>query len=202
MSTWVQAAPETRASLKKRQPRVKSIHTPWFCWRLKVFVAGVFLLSCLWLAWRAAGSIIVVQGESMLPAFHPNDVALAKPPPGILERGEVVVLDDGHPDDAIKRVVGLPGETVLLWHGQVFINRHLIQEPYLDRNTRTYPNQKLAWFILGKDQYFVMGDNRGNSIDSRTYGPVGIEQIRKTVPISAPRMTFTPYTRPACVEGP
>jgi len=181
---------------------VKSIHTPWFCWRLKVFVAGVFLLSCLWLAWRAAGSIIVVQGESMLPNFHPNDVALAKPPAEKLERGDVVVLNDGHRDDAIKRVVGLPGETVLLWHGQVLINRRLIQEPYLDRNTRTYPNQKLAWFILGKDQYFVMGDNRGNSIDSRTYGPVGIEQIRKTVPISAPRMTFTPYTRPACGERP
>jgi len=145
---------------------------------------------------------VVVQGESMLPNLHPNDYALAEPTPRQLERGDVVVLDDGHEDYAIKRVVGLPGETVFLRHGQVFINRRLVQEPYLDRNTRTYPNQKLALFILGKDQYFVMGDNRGNSIDSRTYGPVGIGQIRKTVPISAPRIAFTPCTLPACKERP
>ena len=150
------------------------------------------MLLCLWLAWRVAGAIVVVQGESMLPSFHPNDYALAVPPPGRLQRGDVVVLDDGHPDYAIKRVVGLPGETVYLWRGQVFINWRRLHEPYLDRNTLTYPNQKLALFILGKDQYFVMGDNRGNSIDSRTYGPVGIEQIRKTVPASAPRTVFTP----------
>lgn len=192
----------TRASLETGPPRVKSIRTAW-CWpRLKLAAAGVFLLSCVWLAWRAAGSIVVVQGESMLPNLHPNDYALAEPTPRQLERGDVVVLDDGHEDYAIKRVVGLPGETVFLRHGQVFINRRLVQEPYLDRNTRTYPNQKLALFILGKDQYFVMGDNRGNSIDSRTYGPVGIGQIRKTVPISAPRIAFTPCTLPACKERP
>ena len=176
---------------------MKSICKPCCGWRLKVVLAGAFLLSCLWTAWRVAGSIVVVQGESMLPNFHPNDYAVAQPPPAKLDRGDVVVLDDGHPDYAIKRVVGLPGETICIWHGQVFINRRLIQEPYLDRNTCTYPNQKLGVFILGKDQYFVMGDNRGNSIDSRTYGPVGIAQIRKTVSMSAPKITFEPYMLPA-----
>ena len=104
---------------------------------LKMILAGAFLLSCLWTAGRVAGSIVVVQGESMLPNFHPNDCALAKPPPAKLERGDVVVLDDGQPECAIKRVVGLPGETIHLWQGQVFINRRLVHEPYLDRNTCT-----------------------------------------------------------------
>jgi len=151
------------------------------------------LLSCAWLACRLAGSIVVVQGESMLPNFHPNDYALAKPLVGELERGAVVVLDDGHADYAIKRVVGLPGETVCIWHGRVFINRQLIQEPYLDRDVCTYPSQKVALFILGKGQYFVMGDNRGVSLDSRAYGPVGIGKIRKTVLQSAPKVNFLPY---------
>ena len=181
---------------------MKSIRMPCFCSRPSVVVAGVFLLSCLWLAWRVAGSVVVVQGESMLPNFHPQDYALAEPVLRKLGRGEVVVLDDGQPDYAIKRVVGLPSETICLWHGRVFINRRLIREPYLDRNTCTYPNQKLALFILGHDQYFVMGDNRGNSIDSRTYGPVGIEQIRKTVPMSAPKMSFTTCTLPTGEERP
>jgi signal peptidase I len=160
-----------------------------------MILAGAFLLSCLWSAGRVAGSIVVVQGESMLPNFHPNDCALAKPPPEKLERGDVVVLDDGQ-ECAIKRVVGLPGETIHLWQGQVFINRRLVHEPYLDRNTCTWPNQKLAVFILGPGQYFVMGDNRAVSLDSRTYGPVGIEQIRKTVSQSAPKIIFLPSTLP------
>ena len=112
-------------------------------------------------------------GRKHAAQFPPKRCALAKPLPGKLERGDVVVLDDGHRDYAIKRVVGLPGETIHLWHGQVFINRRLVQEPYLDRNTCTYPNQKLAVFILGAGQYFVMGDNRAISLDSRTYGPGG-----------------------------
>ena len=150
------------------------------------------MVSCLWLAWRVAGAMVVVQGESMLPSFHPNDCAFARPPSRKLERGDVVVLDDGHKDYAIKRVVGLPGETVHFHDGQVFINRRLLHEPYLERNTRTYPCQKRALFLLGKDQYFVMGDNRGDSIDSRSYGPIDMERIHKTVPNSAPQPSFAP----------
>ena len=171
---------------------MNSIGKPCCGRRLKVVLAGAFLVSCLWTAWRVAGAIVVVQGESMLPNFHPNDCAIAKPRLRQLERGEVVVLDDGKRDNALKRVVGLPGETIHLWQGQVFINRRLVHEPYLDRNTGTWPNQKLAVFILGPGQYFVMGDNRAVSLDSRTYGPVGIEKIRKIVPQSAPKMIFLP----------
>ena len=166
---------------------MKSITQPRHCPPFKVIIAGVFLLSCAWSAWRVAGSIVVVQGDSMLPSFHPNDYAFAVPPPRGLQRGDVVILDDGHQDYAIKRIVGLPGETVYLSRGQVFINRRPLHEPYLDRNTRTYPSQRLALFILGKDQYFVMGDNRANSVDSRMYGPVGIERIRKMVPMATPK---------------
>jgi hypothetical protein len=52
-----------------------------------MILAGAFLLSCLWTAGRVAGSIVVVQEESILPNFHPNDCALAKPPARRLERG-------------------------------------------------------------------------------------------------------------------
>ena len=97
------------------------------------------------------------------------------------------MLDDGHRDDAIKRVVGLPGETIHLWHGQVFINRRLVHEPYLDRNTCTYPNQKLAVFILGQDQYFVMGDNRATASTAARMGPWASNRYAKRFHSQLPR---------------
>ena len=70
--------------------------------------------------------------------------------------------------DFVKRVIGLPGEKVELLNGSVFINDRLLQEPYI---TTSY-NSTMAPVILDDDEYFVMGDNRRSSNDSRTWGPV------------------------------
>ena len=118
-----------------------------------------------------------------------------------LERGDVVILDDGQADYAVKRIVGLPGETVQLWRGQVFINREMLVEPYLPKHVYTYPAEPLrrgATFVLGEDQYIVLGDNRPSSADSRTYGPVSRKQIKRRVPQSEDFVGayFAPYTLP------
>ncbi len=94
-----------------------------------------------------------------------------------------MVLDDGNDGDAIKRIVGLPGETVHLWHGYVFINNRMLLEPYLPKRVYTFPRQRQSVFILGPDQYFVLGDNRPRSADSRMYGPVERHQLKKRIPL-------------------
>ena len=73
----------------------------------------------------------------------------------------------------------MPGESIYLNHGKVYVNGQLLNEPYLSRYTPTYAYEKneSEFFIIGHDQFFVMGDNRNNSCDSRTYGPVPRKNI-------------------------
>lgn len=93
------------------------------------------------------------------------------------QRGEVVIFK--YPLDTtrfyIKRVIGLPGETVLIENGAVTIvnsqypQGHLLSEPYIDQVNKKFDTLSVK---LGNDQYFVMGDNRAGSSDSRIWGPV------------------------------
>ena len=99
------------------------------------------------------------------------------------ERGEVIVFRSP-PDrsrDFVKRVIGLPGDVVELRDGNVYINGELLDEPYLDPQdvSNTFPSgstQKARWTI-GEKEYFVLGDNRDNSNDSREFGPFPEEDV-------------------------
>ena len=109
------------------------------------------------------GSVYVVEGTSMDPAYPPGTHLYGAPISTPVERGDVVLLDDGKEDYAVKRIIGLPGETVQIWRGRVFINRQMLIEPYLPKHTYTYPMEQMrrgATFILGEGEYFVLGDNR------------------------------------------
>jgi signal peptidase I len=148
------------------------------------------------------GSVAVVEGKSMTPNYLPGTHLYALPISTPLERGDVVLLDDGNEDYAVKRIIGLPGETVQVWRGCVFINRKLLVEPYLPPHTYTFPVEQPrrgATFILGETEYFVMGDNRLCSADSRSYGPVERKQIRQRVPLPDDFVCayFGAYTLPA-----
>jgi signal peptidase I len=134
----------------------------------------------------------------MAPTFEEGNRVYTAPISGSVNRGDVVVMDDGKENYAIKRVVGLPGETVYLWRGYVFIDRKILLEPYVPKRVYTLPRRRLAVFELGPSQFFVLGDNRSNSADSRLYGPVERKQIKKRIPLpdSTARAHFGPVRLP------
>ncbi|MCY4528804.1 MAG: signal peptidase I, partial [Chloroflexi bacterium] len=90
-------------------------------------------------------------------------------------RGEVVVFRSPRdPDrDFVKRVIGLPGETVEIVQGTVYVNGLELVEPYLDRKDNT----TMAPVDVDQGTVFVLGDNRGSSNDSRSWGPVPAENL-------------------------
>jgi signal peptidase I len=88
---------------------------------------------------------------------------------------DIVVLKD--PSDngySVKRVVARPGDSVYLKDGRVFLNGKRLEETYLPEKTPTYPNGRVKdqLVVCGRETYFLLGDNRMNSADSRVYGPV------------------------------
>jgi signal peptidase I len=131
------------------------------------------------------GTFSIVEGSSMYPTFRPNDIVQARAPLAESRRGDVVIMVDGQGEQVIKRVIGLPGETVTIYRGFVYINRQRLQEPYLPKFTYTFKSSVedecgVVWY-LADNQYFVLGDNRLHSCDSRQYGPVERSQITRVV---------------------
>ncbi len=175
----------------------------WKNLAVRMFIAAaVALVLGIGAGHAFIGSVYVVEGTSMEPAYPPGTHLYGAPISTPLERGDVVLLDDGKSDYAVKRIIGLPGETVQLWRGSVFVNRQLLVEPYLPKHTYTYPIEQMrrgAVFVLGEDQYIVFGDNRLCSADSRSYGSVERKQIKRRVPLPDGFVCayFGPYTLPA-----
>lgn len=93
-----------------------------------------------------------------------------------IERFDIVVVKTDS-NKIIKRVIGLPGETIRYVDNTLYINDKKIDEPYLTDKTDDFDLQELGYDRIPDDCYFVLGDNRDNSSDSRVIGPVKKSQI-------------------------
>jgi signal peptidase I len=119
-----------------------------------------------------------IPSGSMEPTLHVGDRVLVNKLSydfHAVHRGDIVVFNKPPSDttpgvkDLIKRVIGLPGETISGQNGEVYINGHPLAEPWLPKGETTQPFP--ATHIPSGD-YFMMGDNRGDSADSRLIGPI------------------------------
>lgn len=115
--------------------------------------------------------VILVSGSSMVPTLHDGDRLLVQAVNYTPQRGDVIIVD-GYIDygkPLVKRIIAMEGDTVDIDFatGDVSVNGEILDEPYIAELTTT-PGDVIFPITLGKDQVFVMGDNRNHSSDSRT----------------------------------
>jgi len=139
-------------------------------------VETALLTAAIFLLVNAATGRFKIDGNSMEPNLHSDEYVIVDKVTylfGAPQRGDIVVFyREGDPKDYIKRVIGLPGETVEIVGGAVLVGGQPLDEPYKAPWSGGYAARTLA-----QGEYFVMGDNRGNSQDSRNFGPILFKNI-------------------------
>lgn len=155
-------------------PEEKKESTAWEI--IKVIIISLLIVIPIrtWIA-----QPFIVEGASMEPNFHNGEYLIIDELSyafGVPKRGEVIIFRYPlQPSEFfIKRIIGLPGETVEIKDNEIFINSVLVPEQYLPKNLQTGPDKTVQ---LEDNQYFVMGDNRTASSDSRVWGPLPKKNI-------------------------
>ena len=138
---------------------------------LRDLIETMVLVAIAFLVVNALIGRFRIEQVSMQPNLHEGEYVIVDKVSYALrqpERGEIVVLKNPNPGqpDLIKRVIGLPGETIDVRGGQAYVNGQPLTEPYIRQPMASdFPATQLQ-----AGQYFVMGDNRNNSEDSRIFG--------------------------------
>jgi signal peptidase I len=168
-------------------PAKVELRRPWFS------ALPRQLLQCILIIALAAGSYYLISqflvtsvrvvGSSMIPTLHDSEFYLLnrwiyrfKAP----QRGDVVVIRDISGNCfAVKRIIAVGGDSLYMKDGEVYLNGKKLNESYLAPGTFTFAlgASRNQLVMCGKDQFFVMGDNRMNSADSRVYGAVAKENV-------------------------
>lgn len=118
---------------------------------------------------------IRVNGHSMDPTLKDREIMLLKKYDHEFDRFDIVVLNYNK-EHLIKRIIGLPGDKIVYHNNRLYINGKYIKESFLPKSTKTYDYALDE--EIPKGYYFVLGDNRENSSDSRIIGLVSEKQIQ------------------------
>jgi signal peptidase I len=173
-------------------------------------VAEVVVLAfILYFGISFAIQAVHVEGLSMFATLDNNDYLIANKLDyrfGSPHRGDIIILrpPTDNSKDFIKRVIGLPGDHLRIVNSHVCINGRLLDEPYLPEEwTIDSTWNGGAERVLGANEYFVMGDNRNRSQDSRIFGPITRDRIDGKAWFRIwPLGSFNIYQKVPALEGP
>lgn len=127
-------------------------------------------VAILFIAFNLVISVAKCESASMENTFMTGDAIVQNKAAYLIkkpERGDIICFknDQTNGNTFVKRIIGMPGEVISFDNGNVYVNGEVLDEPYLSEGTATY-----SWilaFVVPEDKYFVLGDNRGISADSR-----------------------------------
>ncbi len=178
-------------AIHQRQP--KTAVTPPLLSLRGLVVLGLMFLTLL-IVDPFLTRLVTTEGSSMEPTLEEGDKLIGdklsvKMYP--MNRGDIVLLSDIDGDQVVKRIIGLPGETISVGGGQTRINGQAILEKYILMPPRYY----LPPLRVPDDTYYVLGDNRNISVDSHFFGPVPANAI-----IAKVRYRFWPLSRVSIID--
>ena len=177
----------------KKEKKKKTVGQEILSWVLTLLAAVAIAATVRYFVFEP----VRVDGHSMDTTLADKEVMLVTKPEvllGKLKHGDVVVVRFpdrftetkirlGAPIDIslsshtlfVKRLVGLPGDVIAVQGGHLYLNDQPVDEPYVDEDK--FGGRDFARYTLKEDEYFVMGDNRANSNDSRSVGPLSYDMI-------------------------
>lgn len=173
------AKPKEEPTQKKKEPSASS-EVFSFLKDLIICMVSVFIIT------NFIVRPVQVKGNSMYPTLHDESIGFSDTLGyhiGEIERFDIVIVYIEEKNEYIvKRVIGLPGETVSYLNGNLYINGEYVEEDFLDTSyVESYGEgwmSDVSEITLGDDEYYCLGDNRPHSSDSRYYGPFKKEQIK------------------------
>ena len=159
---------------------------------LKEYLPYVLILVIVIIIKMYVVTPAMVEGSSMDPTLKDGDVMILNRlayKNKEIKRFDIVVIHD-HDTNIIKRVIGLPGERVEFKNNKLYINGKIVKESFNHAETEDFNIKELGSTKVPKDSYFVVGDNRVNSLDSRSIGFIPKKEIKGKT-----SLTIIPFNR-------
>jgi len=138
----------------------------------------VILVLALLILFRHVIGLAVVGGDSMLPSFRDGDVVLYSRIHGGCTPGDVISMRVPSGEYYVKRVAAVGGDVVDLRDGTVYVNGHALEESWASGETLEETGAVIYPYTVRPGNVFVLGDNRGVSMDSRAFGEVNLRQVK------------------------
>ena len=155
--------------------------------RYKEFISYIIIIVTVVLIRTFILTPVIVSGDSMKPNLINHQLLILYKLDKNYKRFDILVVNHdifGQNENVVKRLIGLPGDYIEYKDGKLYVNNEYVEEPFIDVETKDFSLAKLGYLKIPEGKYFVVGDNRNDSSDSRLFGLIEESEIKGKVKFS------------------